>query len=74
MISRYLLKQKKTTKKKTKNKLETLTQTIKIYIQDIGMEFSIEKCAMLIMIKSKRETKSGIELPNQENIRKLREK
>ena len=29
--------------------LEILIQTIKIYNQDIGMDFDIEKCAMLIM-------------------------
>ena len=34
--------------------LETLIQIIRIYSQDIGMEFSIEKCAMLIMGIGKR--------------------
>ena len=29
--------------------LETLTQAVRIYSQDIGMEFGIEKHAMLIM-------------------------
>ena len=32
---------------KNENDLETLIQTIRIYNQDIGMEFSIEKCNML---------------------------
>ena len=41
-------------------KLETLILNIKIYSQDIGMEY-----VMLIMKKGKkRETKEGIERPN----------
>ena len=38
------------------------------------MKFGIEKCVMLIMEKRKRELSEGRELPNQENIRTLREK
>ena len=49
----------------TKSKLEI---PIQIYKQNIGMEFSIEKCAM-IMKKVKRETKEGIKLPNHFLIR-----
>ena len=30
-------------------KLETLIQTMRIYSQDIGMEFGIEKCAVLVV-------------------------
>ena len=32
---------------KNEKELKTLIQTVRIYSQDIGMEFSIEKCAML---------------------------
>ena len=35
--------------------LETPIQAVRIYIQDIGMEFGIEKCAMLIMRSGKRQ-------------------
>ena len=38
-----------------KKELETLIQAVRIYSQDIGMEFSIEKCAMLIMKSGKRQ-------------------
>ena len=41
---------------KTGKELETLIQTIRIYNQDIGMVFDIEKYAMLIMKRKKRET------------------
>ena len=54
--------------------LETLIQTIRIYNQDVGMEFGIEKCAILILKNKQRETMEGIELPNQERIRMLGEK
>ena len=40
---------------KNEKELETLIQRIRIYSQDIGMEFSIEKCAMLIMRSGKRQ-------------------
>ena len=40
----------------------------------IVMEFDMEKCAMLIMKSKIRVTMEGIELPNQECIRTLREK
>ena len=39
---------------KNEKEEETLQQTIGIYNKDIGMEFCIEKCAML-MIKSGRK-------------------
>ena len=34
---------------KNEKELETLIQTVRIYSQDIEMEFGIEKCAMLVM-------------------------
>ena len=54
---------------KNEKELETLIQTIRIYNQDIGMEFGIEKCVMLIMRSRRRKIMEGIELPNQERIR-----
>ena len=47
---------------------------IRIYSQDIGMEFSIEKCAMLVIKWRKREEIEGIELPNPESTRIFGEK
>ena len=38
---------------KNEKELETLIQTARIYCRDIGMEFAIEKCALLIMRKGK---------------------
>ena len=52
----------------------TLIHAVGIYSQNIGMEFGIEKCAMLVMISSKRHITDGMELPNQDKIRTLEEK
>ena len=59
----------KSEKKKKKTELETLIPAVRIYREDIGMEFGIEKCAMLIMRNEKRHTTKGIEIPNQEKIK-----
>ena len=58
-------------KKITKNKkeLETRIQAIRIYGKDTGIEFSIEKYAMLK--NEKRETTKETEQPDQENIKML---
>ena len=39
---------------KNKRELETLIKTLRIYSQDTGMEFGIEKCAMLVTKNGKR--------------------
>ena len=54
--------------------LETLIHAVRIYIQNIGMDFGIEKCAMLLMKSGKRLIIDGMELPNQDKIRTLKEK
>ena len=46
---------------KNEKEQETLIQTVRIYSQNIGMEFGIEKFTMLIMKSGKRETEEGIE-------------
>ena len=55
-------------------KLETLIQAVRIYSQDIEMEFGIGKCAMLIMKSMKRHITEGIEIPNQKKKKELSEK
>ena len=59
---------------KNEKELETLIETIRIYSQNIGMEFGMEKCAMLIMKNEKGESEEGIELQNQEYISMERKK
>ena len=58
---------------KNEKEQETPIHTIRIYNQDIGMEFGIEKCALLVMKSGKRHLTDGIELPNQAKIRTLAE-
>ena len=58
---------------KNEKELETLIHTVRIYSHDIGMEFGIEKCAMFVMKSGKQHMTDGIELPNQDKIRTLRE-
>ena len=50
---------------KYKKELETLIQAVRLYSQDIEMEFGIEKCALLIIRSRKGHITEGIELPNQ---------
>ena len=45
--------------------LESLKQAKRKYSQDIGMNFGIEKCTMLIIKSRKRHMTEGMELPNQ---------
>ena len=52
---------------------ENPKQEVRIYSDDIGMEFDIVKCTMLIMKCRKRQMTEGIDLPNQGKIRTLGE-
>ena len=54
---------------KNEKELETLIHAVRIYIQDIGMEFGIEKCAMLFIKSGKRHMTDRMELPNHDKIR-----
>ena len=59
---------------KNEKELETLIHTVRIYSRDIGMEFGIDKCAMLVLKSGKRHLTDGLELPNHDKIRALAEK
>ena len=58
---------------KDEKEIETLIYAVRIYNQDIGMEFSIEKWAMLVIKSGKRHMTDGMELPNHEKIRTVGE-
>ena len=53
--------------------LDSLVQTVCVFSEDVGMEFVIEKCAMLVMEKGKIVNSVGIELPNGKFIKSLQE-
>ena len=44
--------------------MDSLVQTVHVFSEDIGMEFVIEKCAMLVMEKGKIMKSVNIELPD----------
>ena len=58
---------------KNEKELVTLILAVRIYSRDIGMEFAIEKCTMLVMKSGKRHMTDGMELPNHDKIRTLEE-
>jgi len=53
--------------------LDSLVQTVRVFSEDIGMEFGIEKCATLVMEKGKIVNSVGIELPDGKVIKSLQE-
>ena len=58
---------------KNEKERETLIHAVRIYNQDIGMEFCIENCVTLVMKNGKRHMTDGKELPNHNRIRTLEE-
>ena len=52
---------------------ESLVQTVRVFIEDIGMEFGMEKCCMLVMEKGKIVKSVGKELPDGKVIKLLQE-
>ena len=52
---------------------DSLVQAIRVFSEDIEMEFGIEKCAMLVMKKREIVKSVGIELPDGEVIMSLQE-
>ena len=53
--------------------LDSLVQTLRVFSEDRGMKFGIEKCAMLVTEKGKIVKSVGIELPDGKVIRSLQE-
>ena len=53
--------------------MDLLVQTVQVFSEDIGMEFGIEKSAMLVMEKVKIVKSIGIELPDGKVIKSLQE-
>ena len=53
--------------------MDSLTQAMRIFSKDIGMEFDIEKCAMLVIEKGKIVKSVGMELLEGKVIKSLQE-
>ena len=57
----------------SEEELDSLVQTVRVFSEDIGMEFGIEKCAMLVMKKGKIVKSVSIEMPDVKVIKSLQE-
>ena len=47
---------------RSEKRLDSLVQTVRVFSEDIGMEFGIKKCVMLVMEKGKFVKSVSIEL------------
>ena len=53
--------------------LESLIQTVRVFSNNTGMEFGVEKSAVLTMKKGKMANSDGIALPNKTTMEGLKE-
>ena len=53
--------------------MDSLVETVRVFSEDIGMQFGIEKCTMLVMEKGKIVKSVGIEFPDGKVIKLLKE-
>ena len=58
---------------RNEKELDSLVQTIRVFSEDTGMEFGIEKCDMLVIEKGKIVKSVGIEFPDGNVIKSLQE-
>ena len=55
----------------SENEIKGLVSTVNVFCQDIGMEFVIKKCGVIIMNRGKVKSTDRIELPSGEKIREI---
>ena len=58
---------------KSEDQIDSLVQTVFIFSEDIGMEFGLKKCGVVILQKGKLVKFDGIHLPNQEIMKEVDE-
>ena len=58
---------------KNEKELESLVQTVRIFSDDIGMKFGLDKCAVMTMKRGKKIHSDGINLPDGSQLRGLGE-
>ena len=58
---------------KNDDQIDSLVQTVFTFSEDIGMEFGLEKCGVVILKKGKLVRFDGINLPNQEIMKEVDE-
>ena len=52
-------------------KINSLVHSVRLFCSDIGIDFGIEKCAMMVMKKGKLVSSEGIRLPDGRIIRSI---
>ena len=58
---------------KTDKEIESLVQTVRVFSEDISMEFGIEKCASISIKRGKVHHHEGIRLPDGRTIQSMEE-
>ena len=58
---------------KIKNQIDSLVQTVHIFSEDIGMQFGIKKCGVLIMERGKVVRIDDIRLPDGQDMKDIDE-
>ena len=59
---------------KNEKELDSLIQTVRVFSQDIRMEFGLDKCATILVLKGGKLVKSdGIKLPDGKEMKSLNE-
>ena len=56
---------------KNEREIDSLVKTVQVISKDIGMEFEIKKCGVVIMKRGKLSKTDGIALPNGETIKEI---
>ena len=55
---------------KSENEIKELVSAVQVFSQDIGMEFGIKMCGVIIMNRGKVKSTDGIELPKYKRDRR----
>ena len=58
---------------KNESGLDALVQSVRVVSNDIGMEFGVQKCSMLVIKRGRVIESNGINLPNNETISSIHE-
>ena len=58
---------------KSERALDCLVQTVKIFSKDIGIQFEIDKCTILVMKKVKIVKSANIQMPNDKVFKSIEE-
>ena len=56
---------------KSEHEVNGLVSTVQILSNDIGMEFGIKKCGVLVLERGKVVSSERIEMPNDERIKEV---